>query len=109
MVNEDDLDQDFEEIINTFDEEYSKLEKSFGISKPNKIHIITDHLPEYLRSTNSTLKDCSDQVIETLHTKLDEFLKTHGFFRKNSDSSTCGQKLLEGILGWNSYALGYNK
>ena len=48
----------------------------------NKIHIICDHLPDYLKENEKTLLKTSDQTIESTHSKLDSFLRSHGIFKK---------------------------
>ena len=49
----------------------------------NKVHIICDHLPDYIEDNKKTLLKTSDQTIESTHSKLDSYLKSHGYFRKN--------------------------
>ena len=66
-------------------------------------------LPEYLEKSGSTLSKSSDKTIENTHSKLDSYLRKRGYFRKNLEDENTGSKLLEGILGWNSYVLGDNK
>ena len=42
------LNQDFKTVIQEFKVSWLKLKEKFCISVPNKVHIITDHLPVYL-------------------------------------------------------------
>ena len=53
-----------------------------------------------------TLKSTTDQTVEATHSKLDNFLKQHGYFRNNLDDTATGEKLFDGILAWNSYVVG---
>ena len=103
LVNLHKLEPQFKEVLNSFTEAYKILEAKFDVSVTNKVHIIMDHLQEYLEKNETTLLKKTYQTVECTHSKLDKFLKHHGYFRKNNDSISCGEKLYKGILAWNSY------
>ena len=48
----------------------------------------------------------TDQGIEATHSKLDTFLRVHGYLRKNVENISSGESLFNGVLAWNSYVLG---
>ena len=50
----------------------------------------------------------TDQGIEATHSKLDTFLRVHGYLRKNVENISSGESLFNGVLAWNSYVLGDN-
>ena len=106
LVNKSDLDENYDDVIATFSENYTILNIKFNVSITNKVHIVMDHLTEYLKEKQTTLKKTTDQTIECTHSKLDKFLKEHGYFRKNDDSSSFGEKICEGLRAWNSYIIG---
>ena len=106
LVNKDSLEEEVFEVIKSFENAYMCLKEKFNISITNKVHIIIDHLSDYLKENKTTLRSTTDQTIESTHSKLDKFLRRHGYFRKDPDSSTSGKKLLDGICAWNAYVLG---
>ena len=108
LANKPKLEDEIYEVIKSFRDSYIELKDQFTISVTNKVHVIIDHLPEYFERNKTTLLKTSDQTIEATHSKLDQFLKTHGYFRKNNDDPKSGVKLFEGILAWNSYILDEN-
>ena len=83
--------------------------EKFDLSMTNKILIICDHIPDYLEDKKTTLLKTSDQTIESTHSKLDSFLKSHRYFRKNLEVCSTNEKLFNVIVAWNSYVLGENK
>ena len=106
LINKPEFEPEIRELVNSFKSCYTILMNEFKITMSNKIHIICDHLPDYLEENKKTLLKTTDQTIESTHSKLDSFLKTHGYFRKNMDDPSTGEKLLNGLVAWNSYVLG---
>ena len=106
LINKDELENDFEEVIKSFENSYNSLKTQFKISIPNKIHVMISHLSTYLKNSGESLKKVTDQTIEATHSKLDQFLRSHGYFRKNIESEEAGDKLHDWVLAWNSYVLG---
>ena len=109
IVNLPKLEPGYKEVIESFKDSYKILELEFNVSVTNKVHIITDHLAEYMERNEATLLKTTDQTVECTHSKLDRFLKEHGYFRKNNDNVSSRVKLFNGILAWNSYVLNDKK
>ena len=42
-------------------------QKKIGVSVTNKVHVIVEHLDDYLRETKSTLRKTTDQIVECTH------------------------------------------
>ena len=105
QINEPILEDNLEEIINSFTDVYKVLQESFKMRITNKIHSIITHLLPYLKENQTTLLHSTDQTIEATHSKLDQYLKFHGYFRNITDLSS-SKKLEDGINAWNCYVLG---
>ena len=62
LVNKPVLESNFEEVIKAFEESYKILQDTFNISITNKVHIIIDHLEDYM----GTSTECSEAATVTL-------------------------------------------
>ena len=93
LVNKPELEKEYKEVIEAFRVSFVNFMKSFFLTMPNKVHIIIHHLPKYLEETQLTLIKTTDQTVEATHSKLDSFLKQHGYFRKNMDGPDSGKKI----------------
>ena len=67
LVQSENLNDNFQKIINDFAESGEKVHDKYGTTIPNKVHIITHHLPAVLKKTKKTLKGLSDQTMENVH------------------------------------------
>ena len=105
QINKPILEDNLGEIIMSFSDSYKVLQESFQIRITNKMHVILTHLLPYLQEKQTTLLYSTDQTIEATHSKLDQYLKSHGYFIKITDLSS-SQKLEDGINAWNCYVLG---
>ena len=66
---------DYEEVIQEIT--ITLEECRVGISKTMKVHIISDHLPEYFKKTGKTLLKINDEVVEAVHSKYKQFVERH--------------------------------
>ena len=105
LVNKQALDYQIDVIIQSFSDNYKILQETFNINITNKAHVIIPHLSDYLKTNDTTLLCSTDQIIEATHSKLHNYLKTHGYYRKLTDLPDFGEKLFNGICAWNSYVL----
>ena len=71
MASRKELPSNYAAVINSFKESYIVLVDNFGITTPNKVHLIQDHLEDYYDYTKKSLRDCCDELIEAMH----QFLK----------------------------------
>ena len=74
---------------------------SATLSVPNKVHIICDHLGDYLEK-EETFHKKSDQTIESVHQLFHKHL-LKGYFVKNIFSDIFKTKLLDAVLHFNGY------
>ena len=93
--------------MTTLPERIYQLQDRFGISVPNKVHIITDHLPVYLTKFQRTLHNLSDQTIESTHQEFSKRTEAGNYNVKNFRSKIHGEKILWGVIHFNSFNFGY--
>ena len=79
------------------------LKLKYGIHITNKIHIIMDHVEDYVLLTGKGLGKVSDQIVESCHSALNKRLVSSGYHRKNLETDEHGEKMFSGILHFNSY------
>ena len=77
--------QHFRFDIENFKKDILTIHKNFGISISNKIHIIINHVEDYIAESGRGLGHVTDRTVEALH------------------SEKHGQKLCRGILHFSSY------
>ena len=72
---------------------------TFYLTIPDKVHIICDHLGDYLER-GETFHKKSDQTIESVHQLFHKHL-LKGYFVKNIFSDTFKTKLFNAVLHFN--------
>ena len=83
-----------------------KLNKEFKVPVTPKLHIIFEHLPEYFELTGKTLRKKTDQTVESIHAKLDKFIRSHNYQIRDVNSEKAGKYLLRAIKHFKRYNLG---
>ena len=53
--------------IDAFKKAFNTLNEVWGLSETPKVHIVLQHLGEYLDSAKETLWTCSDENVEACH------------------------------------------
>ena len=91
------------EVIKEFEKNMDILNEVFKVSYTNKIHIIIDHVPDYIREKKLSLGQTSDQVIEASHQFVNKRFQNSKYTVNNVDHPSHGKKLLKGIHHVNSY------
>ena len=89
---------DFEDII-------MFLHGKYALSITPKMHIMIDHVGDYIRMTGKPLGYISDQTIEHSHQILNTRMERSKYYVKAIDSDINGENLYKGILHVNSYNL----
>ena len=56
------------------------LQTKLNINMTIKANVIIHHLCDYLQRHKTFILRSTDQSIEAIHSKLDQYLKTHGYF-----------------------------
>ena len=93
------------EVIIKFKQDYSDINAIFGISVPNKVHFLQDHLEDYLDMTGEGLGQVDDGVVEAMHQFLDKRMRVSNYVVKNLESEAHGEKKLKLVLHINGYNL----
>ena len=101
MVNKPCIDENFKEIIERFCVSWMDLKMTFNLTIPNKVHIICDHLGDYLER-GETFQKKSDQTIKSVHQLFHKQL-FKGYFVKNIFSDTFKTNLFNAVLHFNGY------
>ena len=107
ICNKPILNEDFKDVIEELKLSWMILKNKFGITVPNKIHILIDHLPVYLEKFSKTLYNLSDQTIESTHQEFAKRMEAGQYNIKNYRSVIHGKKLLRGVIHFNSLNFGY--
>ena len=89
----------FRFAIENFRRDFLTLHQKFGISITNKIHIIIDHVEDYISKSGKGLGNITDQTVEALHSALNKL----NYWIKDISSEKHGHKLYWGIRHFNSY------
>ena len=95
----------FRFTIENFRNDFLTLHEKFGISITNKVHIIIDHVEDYISESGKGLGRVTDQTVEALHSALNKRLTSSNYWIKDIGSEKHGHKLYRGILHFNSYNL----
>ncbi len=91
--------QSIEEVRNT----WTLLHTKYGITIPNKVHIIMDHVGDYIEATKKGLGCVSDHIVEAAHSALNKRLVGSNYWVKDLESDRHGLGLFRCILHFNSY------
>ena len=76
---------------------------NFFLSIPNKVHIIIDHVEDYINMTGDTLGKVTDQTVEAAHSALNKRLVQSNYLVKDKESDIHGIKFYRGICHFNCY------
>ena len=83
--------------------EWDVLHREFGLSKTLKIHIMQDHIKDYVDLTNKPLGRRTDQTIEAAHQFMNKRMVRSQYVVKDIESAAHGLKLYCCVLHINSY------
>ena len=98
-----------EKIFKTFREKFLAVRKIMKVSHTVKIHIVINHMSEYMENCRTTFAWTSDEFIELLHSKLRKFQENHNFATKKKrkfGSEKHLERLLSTISHFNYENLG---
>ena len=94
---------DWRRSIQEVKSNWSLLHHNYKMTVPNKVHIITDHVEDYIDATGHGLGTTSDQIVEACHSQLNKRLVSSNYWVKELTSEIHGIKLFKAILHFNSY------
>ena len=79
------------------------LHGKYSLSITPKLHILMDHVGDYIDITGKPLGYVSDQIIEKCHQIVNSRFQKSNYYVKALDNDTHGENLLKGILHVNTY------
>ena len=86
--------------IEDFKADWVQLNFEFGIPIPNKVHIIFDHLEEFIERQKKPMGEFSEEVVEAAHQRLDQIWQW--YIVKMVEKESHGRNFLECINHFNS-------
>lgn len=95
------------EVIDKFSHSWYKLSEKFKLSTTPKMHIILDHLCNYLDETDLSLVKTSDEIVENCH-QLFHKQVSKGFHVKDLKNPAHGNKMYNAVRSFNTYNLKIN-
>ena len=93
----------YAEVIHHFTDSYNVLVDTFGITTPNKVHLIMDHLEEYYDHTKKSLRDCCDELIEAMHQFVKKRMENSNYIVSDIQNPNHGLKLHRTVLHINGF------
>ena len=103
MASRKELPSNYAAVINSFKESYNVLVDNFGITTPNKVHLIQDHLEDYYDYTKKSLRDCCDELIEAMHQFLKKRMENSNYIVCDIQNPSHGRKLHRAVLHINGF------
>lgn len=88
------LDPNFKHYIKKFGDAFENL----GLSKFPKLHVLVDHVPEFIDRKQKPLGFYSEQASESVHY---DFQKTWEYFKVNNSHPSFGSQLYRAVLKYN--------
>ena len=104
LCNSDYLPHNYIEVLYKFFSSWFKLRNRFNISTTPKINIILHHMEDYFDDAELTLKQCTDELVESMHQFVYKRMMK-GYNLKNIDSPKHGDMLFNYLRRINCYNL----
>ena len=84
-------------------EKWGILHEKHNINFPNKVHILCDHVADYVEISGLPLGATSDQLIEASHQYVHKQMKNGGYLVKDKSTKVAKDKTFKCIQHINSY------
>ena len=97
------LEDNFEEALENFEDSMMFLSGKYGFSITPKIHILITHVPQYIHLTGKSLGFVTDQTVENCHQLVNRRMEKSKYYVKALESDTHGENLYRGIMHVNTY------
>ena len=97
------LDQNYKETIEDFKSDWMTLNFEFGIPFTTKVHIICDHLEDFIERQKKPLGEFSEEVVEAAHQRLDQIWQWYIF--KMVEKENHGTNFLACVNHFNSLTI----
>ena len=93
----------FRNVVQNFENKWTNLQEKYRITAPPKVHIICEHIPEYIESKGMALGRTSDQLIEQTHQHTNKLFTKSKYYVKDLNSPAHMKKLRQGVNHYNTY------
>ena len=103
MASRKELPCNYAAVITSFKESYNVLVDNFGITTPNKVHLIMDHLEDYYNHTKKSLRDCCDELVEAMHQFVKKRMQNSNYVVCDIQNPNHGKKLHQAVLHINGF------
>lgn len=108
MCVEEELRENFQEVLDEFEENFETVYELFEMNMTLKMHVIIHHYADFFNMNKTNMKNTNGEHHEALHHTLKDFERTKGFFmRKNLGSLIHMQKSLKSISTFNCLRAGF--
>ena len=87
--------------VKFFEHYWMILNKLFRVSIPNKLHVIFEHVPHFIKKHKKPLGEFSEEVVEATHQKFDTVWKCYEV--KDVESEVHGENFYRAIVHFNSF------
>ena len=103
MTSKKQLPNNYATVIQKFTESYNVLVDKFGITTPNKVHLIMDHLEDYYDFTKKSLRDCCDELVEAMHQFVKKRMENSNYIVCDIQNPNHGIKMFRAVMHINGY------
>lgn len=103
MTSRKQLPDNYAEVIKLFSDSYNVLVDQFGITTPNKVHLIMDHLEDYYDFTKKSLRDCCDELVEAMHQFLKKRMENSNYIVCDIQNPNHGKKMYQAVMHINGF------
>lgn len=103
MASRKKLPSDYAAVITRFSDSYNVLVDNFGITTPNKVHLIMDHMKDYYDYTKKSLRDCCDELIEAMHQFVKKRMESSNYVVCDIQNPSHGEKMYQAVMHINGY------
>ena len=93
----------YKNVVGNLEKKWKHVQSKFSITCPNKIHIMCQHIPEFIEKKKLALGKTSDQLIENNHQHTNKIFSRSCYYVKNVNSPAHKSKLERGLAQYNSY------
>ena len=88
------------------EQNFRLMQVKFDLSETLKLHIIFSHYIDHFEVTGETLLECTDETVESVHSKLRSFIESHGWRSTKRGTADSRLKQHKSTVAWNSLNLG---
>ena len=93
----------YKNVVKNLERKWKNAQSKYSITFPNKIHIMSQHIPEFIENKKLALGKTSDQLIERTHQHTNRIFSRNNYYVKDVNSPAHKAKLKRGLSHYNAY------